>query len=104
MPTLHELQAMFRRHADVVGFRSFTPPVYAFRVALANGQRLDMAVETVRAADEKCDVVRALHDLLADGIMTGWATSRETRESRSCNHMELPLGEHRRHAVCALVQ
>ena len=79
------------RCADAVGFHTLAPPVYAFRVTLATGQRLDMAIEAALVADEDFDVVRALRDLLADGIMTGWAQSPETRESRSCNHMSPPL-------------
>ncbi len=75
------------RWEDAVGFRTLAPPVYAFRVALATGHRLDMAAEAALAAEEDFDVVRALADLLADGSVRGWTRSPETRESRSCNHM-----------------
>ena len=75
------------RWEDAVGFRTLAPPVYAFRVALATGHRLDMAAEAALAADADFDVVRALYDLLADGIIIGWTRSHATRESKSCNHM-----------------
>ena len=97
MPTLCELQAMFR-HAmfgaevppweDAVGFRVLAPPVYAFRVALATGHRLDMAAEAALAADADFNVVGALDDLVADGSVRGWRRSHATRESKSCNHLE----------------
>lgn len=76
------------RWEDAVGFRMLAPPVYAFRAALATGHRLARAVEAALAADADFNVVGALDDLVADGIVRGWTRSHATRESESCNPME----------------
>ena len=75
------------RGADTVGFRTLDPAIYAFRVALATGHQLGTAVEAALAVAEDFHVMRALYDLLADGMVIGFTLLHETREHRSCNHM-----------------
>ena len=75
------------RGVDAVGFRTLAPALYAFRAMLATGHSLGTAVEAALAVAEDFDVMRALADFLADGMVIGLTLRHDTREHRLCNPM-----------------
>jgi hypothetical protein len=69
-----------RRWDDDVGFRRLTPTIATFRTMLAAGQPLARAAEAALVADQAFDCVAALHELLTDGIVSGFTLASETIE------------------------
>ena len=62
-----------RRWEDDVGFRRLDPAISTFRTMLVAGQPLAGAAAAALEASQEFDCVAALHELLTDGIVIGFA-------------------------------
>jgi hypothetical protein len=72
-----------RRVEDDAVMRRLDPGVHGFRAALAAGQTLAGATDVALAVDPSFDLVDALHDLLRDGTITGFAPAHvDTHDSK----------------------
>ena len=67
-----EVSLEIRRWEDDVGFRRLDHASYTFRTTLAAGHSLAMAAEAAMAASQEFDCVAALHELLTDGVISGF--------------------------------
>ena len=67
-----EVSLEIRRWEDDVGFRRLDHASYTFRTTLAAGHSLAMAAEAALAASQEFDCVAALHELLTDGVISGF--------------------------------
>jgi hypothetical protein len=61
-----------RRWEGDVGFRRLDPASYTFRTTLAAGHPLTLAAEAALATSQEFDCMAALHELLTDGIISGF--------------------------------
>lgn len=68
-----------RRLGEDVVFRRLAPPVFTLRRALVEGRTLGEAVTAALGVDPGLDLVRALGDLLAEDLVTGFVVSHERR-------------------------
>jgi hypothetical protein len=69
-----------RRLDDEPGFRALAPAAYAFRRALHDGRPLGDAAEAAAGADPTFDLTVELHELLRDGVLTGFAVTDASEE------------------------
>jgi hypothetical protein len=69
-----------RRVADEPGFRALDPATFAFRRALHDGRPLGEAAETAAGVEPTFDLALALHTLLGDGVLTGFAVPEAPEE------------------------
>jgi hypothetical protein len=70
-----------RRVDDEPGFRPLAPGPFALRRALADGRPLADAADLAVAADPTLDLALALHDLLRDGVLVGFAVASPTEDT-----------------------
>jgi hypothetical protein len=70
-----------RRVDDEPGFRPLAPGSFALRCALADGRPLADAADLAVVADPTLDLALALHDLLRDGVLVGFAVASPKEET-----------------------
>lgn len=70
-----------RRHGDDVVFRRLAPGPYAFRHALATGERLAAAAAAGDAADPGFDLAAALHELFTDEVLISFRVTSRSKET-----------------------
>jgi hypothetical protein len=64
-----------RRSGDVATVRALAAADYALRTALARGRTLEDAAAAALGVDPRFDLTAALHALLGERILTGFAVS-----------------------------
>jgi hypothetical protein len=79
-----EARLEIRRHGDDVVFRALDPSMFAFRRALAHGQRLAEAADRAVALRADFPLAEAVRDLLEDGIAVDIAPMPPLKEVGPC--------------------